>query len=337
MLRFLLKRLILSIFVIIGISILIFLIARIVPGDPARMALGPRASQEAVDSLRSEMHLDEPLVTQYVFWAKGVLHGDFGRSINSKRPVAMDIKEFLPATLELILFAGILMILGAFILGIVSARFKDSWLDGLIRVLSYGGISVPAFVMAVIFLLVFGYLWPIFPVIGRLSSSVIAPQTITGMIVLDSLIQGNLAAAWDGVLHLFLPALALAFGSMFQEARILRSSLIDNMGKEHIGVTTGFGLPKNLIMRKYLLKPSSTSVITVIGLDFAAMMGNAFLVEKIFNWPGLSRYGINAMLSKDLNSISAVIIIIGILFLVTNIIVDIIIALLDPRARGGTK
>lgn len=335
MLRFLIKRLIQSAFTIIGISMLIFVIARVVPGDPARMALGPSASQEAVEELRKEMNLDKPLVNQYIFWVKGVLKGDFGRSINSKRPVIMDIKEFFPATMELILFSGVMMMAGSFILGLISVRFKDTWVDGLLRMLSYIGISVPAFVLAVIFLLLFGFLWPVVPVIGRLSPSIIPPKPVTGMIVFDSLIQRNFTAAWNAIQHIFLPALALSFGSMFQDARILRSSMIDNMWKEYILVSTGYGLPKRLIMRKYLLKPSSAPVITVIGLDFAALMGNAFLVERIYSWPGLSRYGINAMLNKDLNAISAVVVIIGLLFLIINIIVDIIIAYIDPRIRLG--
>lgn len=337
MLRFFAKRILLSIFVIIGVSMLIFIIARIVPGDPARMALGPRASQAVVDVLRQEMHLDKPLTTQYIYWVQGVLHGDFGSSIITKRPVLEDVKDFLPATLELIICAGLIMIVGSFILGIISVRFRDTWVDGTIRVLSYVGISIPAFVLAVLFMLVFGYLIPIVPVVGRLSSGIPISTPITGMLIFDSLVQGNLTAAWNAFQHIFLPALALAFGPMFQEARILRSSLIDNMGKEYISVSTGYGLPKSVILSKYLLKPSSVSVITVMGLDFAALMGNAFLVEKIFNWPGLSRYGINAMLGKDLNSISAVIIIIGILFMITNIVVDLIIAFLDPRIRGNIK
>jgi peptide/nickel transport system permease protein len=333
--QFLVRRLLQSVFVIIGLSILIFMIARIVPGNPARMALGPRASQEAVDKLYSEMNLDKPITVQYIYWVKGVLKGDFGRSIFSKRPVIMDIKEFFPATMELILFSGIMMVAGAFALGLISVRFKDTWVDGTLRVLAYIGISIPPFVLGIIFLLLFGYLWRVIPVIGRLSPNITPPKTVTGMIVVDSLLEGNFTTAWNAIQHIFLPALALSAGSMLQEARILRSSMIDNMWREYISVSTGYGLPNKVIMGKYLLKPSSVSVITVIGLDFAALMGNAFLVEQMYSWPGLSRYGINSMLTKDLNPISAVIIIIGLLFLTVNIIIDLIIAYIDPRIKLG--
>ena len=334
MLKYLTKRLVQGIFVIIGISILVFMIARVVPGDPARMSLGPRASQQVVNELRSEMHLDKPLPVQYAYWFKGVLTGNFGKSLNTKRPVLTDIINFLPATLELALFAGMIFIVFSIILGLIAARYKNTWVDGVIRALSYSGIAIPAFVLAVLLLLVFGYVWKIIPVLGRLSGEYSVPY-ITGMVVFDSLITGNFAAAIDAIKHLLLPALALATGPLFQEARILRSSLTDNMNKEYISVAIGYGIPRNIVMRKYLLKPSFIPVVSVMGLDFASLLGNAFLVEKIFNWPGISRYGINAMLSKDLNAISAVIIIFGIVFLIVNIVVDFITAALDPRIRLG--
>jgi peptide/nickel transport system permease protein len=333
--RYIVKRLLTSILVIFGLSILIFIISRIIPGDPARLALGPRATNEAVEALREEMNLNDPLPVQYILWFKDVLHGDFGRSLTSKRPVVMDVNQFLPATLELILFSGIIMILFTFILGIISTKYKDKFVDGLVRVFSYVGIALPAFVVAVLLLLVFGFIWRVIPVLGRLSAEVKPPTHITGMYVLDGILTGNFSVALDAFLHLLLPSVALALGPMFQDARVLRSSLIDNSTKEYITVSKSFGLPKNLIMRKYLLKPSAIPVVTVIGLDFAALFGNAFLVEKIFNWPGLSRYGINSMLSKDLNSIVAVIVLIGMIFLIVNFAVDLVSAFLDPRIRLG--
>jgi peptide/nickel transport system permease protein len=280
------------------------------------------------------MHLNESIPVQYAYWFKGVLTGDFGRSLNTKRPVLMDVLEFLPATLELAFFAGFIFVVFSIILGLLAARYRDTWVDGLVRVLSYVGIALPSFVVAVLLLLVFGYTWKIIPVLGRLSNGFHVPK-ITGMVVIDSLITGNFSAAFDGITHLILPAFALSVGPLFQEARILRSSLTDNMSKEYISVVTGYGIPRSIIMRRHLLKPSFIPVVSVMGLDFASLLGNAFLVEKIFNWPGISRYGINAMLSKDLNAISAVIIIIGLIFLIVNIIVDIIIASLDPRIRLG--
>ncbi|GFN34514.1 ABC transporter permease [Tepidimicrobium xylanilyticum] len=336
MVNYIIKRLVLSILVIFGVSILIFTISRIIPGDPARLALGPRATAEAVEALRKEMNLDEPLLKQYVLWLKDVLNGDLGRSLTSKRPVSMDIKQFLPATIELMIFAALLMVIFAFLLGILSAKYKNSLFDGILRIFTYTGIALPAFVVATLLLLLFGFIWEgVIPVLGRLSPGVEPPPHITGLYVLDSILSGRFSTAWDAFLHLLLPATALCLGGMVQNARLLRSSLIDNMTKEYITVSKSFGLPTNLIMRKYLLKPSSVSVVTVLGMDIASLCGNAFLVENIFNWPGLSRYGINSMLTKDLNSIVAVVLIIGVIFLIANFIVDLITAALDPRIRLG--
>lgn len=335
MTRFLAKRLFYSIFVLIGISILIFCIARVVPGDPARMALGDHASQEAVDKLREEMHLNDPLYEQYFYWVRGVIKGNFGYALTTSRSVSEDIRDFLPATLELVIVSGIIQTTLAFAVGLLAARNKDNIIDGIVRMLSYIGVSVPSFVWAICFLLLFGFIWQVLPVINRLSTGILPPRRITGMYIFDFLVAGNFSGAWDAFLHVFLPSLSLAIGHIFSEARILRSSLIDNMNKEFISVTNTYGIPKNKLVRKYLLKPSAISMVTIAGLDFATTLGNAFLVETIFNWPGLSRYGLTAMMSKDLNAISVVIIIIGLIFMIANIAVDIVIAVLDPRVRLG--
>jgi peptide/nickel transport system permease protein len=332
---FILRRLLLSIFVLIGISILIFVIARVVPGDPARLALGPNAPQESVNTLREAMHLDKSLPVQYFYWVKGIVHGDFGKSLVSKRNVADDIKEYLPATLELALLSAIFMVVLAIVLGVVAARYRDSWVDTVIRISSYFGVAIPAFVLATVFLLVFGYYWPVLPVIGRISASIASPPRITSFILLDSLLSGNIPAFWDSLKHLLAPALALALGTAFQEARITRSAMVDNMNKDFLAAERGYGIPERVVMFKYLLKPSLIPTVSVMGLDIASLMSNAFLVELIFNWPGLSRYAIIAMLNKDLNAISASILIFGLVFVLVNIVVDLIVSFLDPRIRLG--
>lgn len=338
MLIFTIKRVLQGVFVIIGLSILIFIISRIIPGDPARMALGPTAPQFAVDELRQEMHLDKSFPVQYYYWFTGVLKGDFGKSVNTKRPVIQDVKDFFPATLELVLFSAVLLIVISISLGLLAAGFHDRWVDTLIRSFSYAGISIPDFVIAVLLILVFGYLWPIIPVLGRLDSAIAPPDKVTGMIVFDSMIAGNFPAFFDAIKRLLLPSIALSTGALFQIARILRSSMTDNMSKEYISVVKGYGIPGSLILRKYLFKPSFVPVVSILGLTIAEFTGKGFIIETIFNWPGLSRYGMTAMLTKDLNAISAVVLITGMAFMIINIVVDIIIAMLDPRVRlGGSE
>ena len=322
---------------LLGLSILVFLIARVMPGDPARMALGPRAPESVVERFREELHLNKPIYVQYYYWLKGAVRGDFGMSLFTKRSVTADIKEFFPATLELMVFTGIVMSVFGILLGIVSARYANKWPDNVIRVISYMGVCTPAFVFAILFLFIFGYILNLLPTIGRLSPWIDHPSTITGFITIDSLIAGNLQAFFDGLKHLIMPGMALALGPMAQEARITRSSMTENLQRDFITLERSQAIPERKIMSKYLMRISIIPTVSVLGLDFASQLGWAFLVELIFNWPGLSRYGINVMMHKDLNAIVAVIMVIGLLFLIVNIIVDIVIAGLDPRIRLGAE
>lgn len=330
---FILRRLALSIFVLFGLSILIFFIARIVPGDPARMALGPRAPVEVVERLRKQMHLDKPIIQQYGLWLWDVAHGDLGDSLVTRRPVRQDIREFFPATLELVILTAIFIVVVGISLGVMSSRYANTWCDSVIRLFSYLGIVTPAFAWAVILMLLFGYVWHIFPTYGRLSTGLIAPVTITGMYTIDSLLCGRIDLFWDAFVHLILPAIALALPPMSQAARITRSSMEDNRNKDYIASMIAYGVPEKIVNRKYLLKPSLISPITVMAMDIGATFGQAFMVEQIFGFPGLARYGIQVMLNKDVNAIVGVVMVLGLVFVILNIMVDIIVAYLDPRIR----
>jgi len=333
LLSFFARRIFQAIFVLFGLSILIFVIARILPGDPARTALGARAPQWVVDRLREEMHLNDPIYVQYGYWLRDALHGDFGISLVTRRDVAHDILEFFPASIELVLIAGLITGVGGIALGTLSAWYKDKWVDNLVRILSYAGVVTPSFVFAILFLLLFGFVLDWLPTIGRLSEGVPRPPTVSGLMTVDALLAGQFATFWDALKHLIMPALALAMGSMAQEARITRSTMSDNLTKDYIAAARALGLPEWLVMGRFLLKPSLIPTVSIFGLDFAANLSNAFLVELIFNWPGLSRYGVNAMLRKDLNAISAVILVLGVTFITVNIIVDLVVGALDPRIR----
>ncbi len=335
--KFIVKRLAYSVFVLVGLSILMFAIGRVVPGDPARMALGPRAPEWAVQRLRDDMHLEDPLYAQYYHWAKGALQGDFGKSLVTRRDVADDVWEFLPASLELALYSGLFMGFMGISLGALSGWYKNSWIDNVVRILSYIGIITPSFVFAIFFVLVFGHALEILPTIGRIPSDVIPPPRITGMITFDALVTGNITLCLIGLKHLLLPALSLAMGPLSQEARITRTTMAGNLDKDYVAAERSYGLSERTIMFKYLLKPSLIPTISIYALDFAAIVGNAFVVEMIFNWPGLSRYGMYAMLQKDLNAVVAVVLVYGILFMVVNIIVDLVVGFLDPRIRLGEK
>src|SRR5690606_1140915 len=252
---FILQRLIQSVVVLLGLSLLIFVLVRVAPGDPVRAALGRRVPPDVVDRMRAEMMLDEPYHIQYIHWITRTLQGDFGNSLMTRRPVAEDIKQFLPATMELALFAGVFMAAFGILLGAASAYRRNSWLDNAIRVLAYTGVVTPAFVFAVLFLLLFGYYWHVFPTAGRLAQDMVAPPTITGMVTVDSLLTGNWRAFVDGLKHLVLPAVALSMAGLSQQARITRASLVDNLQKDFVLAHRTYGLSDRSIMLKYALKP----------------------------------------------------------------------------------
>jgi len=333
LISFLGRRAFQAIFVLFGLSILIFVIARILPGDPARTALGARAPQWVVDRLREDMHLNDPMHVQYFYWLTDAVQGDFGISLVTRRNVADDVKEFYPASLELVLFAGLFTGVVGITLGTISARHKDKWIDNAVRIFSYAGVVPPSFVFAIRFLLLFGLVLDWFPTIGRLSEGIPRPPTVTGMMTVDALLAGQFATSWDAFKHLLLPAMALAMGSMAQEARITRATMSDNLTKDYIANKRALGIPERIVMGRFLLKVSLIPTGSIFGLDFAASLSNAFLGELIFVWPGISRYGVNAMLRNDLNAISAVILILGVTFIIVNIIVDLVVRSLDPRIR----
>jgi len=331
--KYILKRLFYGIFVIVGISILIFLITRVMPGDSARMALGGRVSESKIEEFRDKLHLNEPLINQYLIWAKDLLNGDLGYSLRSRRKVSEDIKELLPATIELTIYAALFVGIMGFSLGALAGWHKGSWVDNLVRLISYIGVCTPNYVWAIFFVLVFTYIFPLLPSIGRISDNVVYSNPITGLITLDAIITGNFTLFFDSLKHILLPAFSLSMASMAVQARVYRSSFGSNLEKEYIWSARSNGIPKNLIIFKYLAKPSLAAGITLYGHGIGKIMTGAFLVESIFNWPGLARYSLNAIYWKDINSIQAIIVFYGIVFIMLNLIVDLLVMCIDPRIR----
>lgn len=330
---FLLRRTLLSVLVLLGLSILIFIIARVIPGDPARIALGPLASRAQIEALRSEMSLDRPLYVQYALYLGGLLRGDFGESLYTHRPVVQDLRDLFPATFELVLYAGLIMIALGVPLGVLAAYYRDTWVDNSVRLFSLAGVVTPAFVWAIFLMLLFAHALAVLPVAGAFSPSTVPPPTVTGLVTIDSLLDRNLPAYVDFLHHLILPAVSLALAGIAQASRLTRASMVDVAGRPFIEAARAFGVAEYRIALKYMLKPSLIPTMTILGLDFAALLGNAFLVEAVFNWPGIARYGVEVILRKDLNAIVAVVMIIGLFFVTINFLIDIMVGYLDPRIR----
>jgi peptide/nickel transport system permease protein len=333
----LIHRLLASLVVLAGVSMLMFAIARVIPGDPARIALGPNATEAQVEALRHERHLDEPLPLQYWEYVRELAHGNLGNSLYSNRPVRVDIAQYLPATLELVFTAGLMIVVIGLGAGVLSARYRGRWGDNLGRIASIMSVSTPAFVWGVILQLVFAYLWRFFPIEGRLTATLPPPPAVTGFLIVDSFLAGDLRALVDALHHLALPALALAMAGIGQTARLTRASMVETYRKPFIEMAEAYGFRESRIASRYAFRPALVPVLTILGLDLAALLGNAFLVESVFGWPGLSRYGVEVILHKDLDAIVGTVLIIAAAFLIANIAVDLLVALVNPRIRfaGG--
>lgn len=333
LLSFVGKRLLASVGVLIGVSIVIFVIARVIPGDPARIALGPMANAAQVEELRKQLYLDQPLPLQYVEFIKRLTQGDLGISLYTNRPVVTELSQSFPATMELVLIAGLLMIIIGVPLGIIAAYYRNRWPDTVARVVSLLGVTTPSFVWAIFLMLLFSYSLGWLPTLGRLSDSITPPATITGMYTLDALLAGNWATFWNAFQHLILPATALALSGLGQAARLTRANMLETYSKPYIEMSRAFGVNERAIAMKYALRPAMIPTLTVLGLDFAAMLGNAFLVEIVFNWPGMARYGVQAILHKDLNGIVGITLVIAAVFLTVNLAVDLLVGWVNPRIR----
>ena len=241
---------------VLGVSLLIFILARIMPGDPARLALGPAATAEQVTELRQQMGLNQPLIVQYATFLQHALRFDFGVSLYTDRPVAADIADTFPATLELILIAGLAMEIVGIGLGIASARFRDGGIDNGSRLFALLCVAMPNFVWALLLMLLASYWLGVLPIAGRLSEGITPPPDITGMMTVDALIAGKFDAFWDALRHLVLPGLALALPGLAQLARLARSSMVDSYAQPYVEFARAYGVNEWLIASKYALRPS---------------------------------------------------------------------------------
>ncbi|MCC7320899.1 MAG: ABC transporter permease [Rubellimicrobium sp.] len=330
---FLLRRLGWSLLVLVGLSVVIFTIARIVPGDPARMVLGPRASAEQVAQLQSDLGLDRPYAEQYATYMTGLAQGDMGKSLLTRRPVSDDMRATFPATLELVLFTiAIAMALGV-PLGVIAANWKDRWPDNAVRGVAIFSAVMPTFFIALLLQVLAGYVLQILPTTGRLPRGTDFVASPTGMLLVDSLLQGRPEVFAEALRHMLLPALALALGTMGQIARITRASMIDVSRQDYIEAARAFGVPERLRLFKYQLRPAFVPPLTILGLEFASLIGNAFVVELIFSFDGMAAYGIRAITQKDLNAIMGVVMVSGVFFVLVNLAIDLAVGLVDPRVR----
>ena len=318
--------------VLLGVSIVVFFMLRAIPGDPAQIMLGQQATQEQVQQIRENMGLDKPIFVQYGLFLKDALRGDLGDSIVTGRPVTTELLTRLPATLELTAFAMLIAILVGIPVGVISAVRQYSLLDKSTSVLALTGISMPIFWLAMILVVIFGVNLELLPFPGRLDPTT-GITAITGFVLVDSLLTLNFAGFWDGLLHLIMPALALATIPMAVIMRMTRSSMLEVMNEDYVRTARAKGVVPWRVVFKHALRNAMLPTITVIGLQAGLLMGGAIITETIFSWPGIGLYAYQSVSSRDYASIQGVVLYGALLFVLINLVVDILYAVLDPRVR----
>lgn len=333
MLKYIQKRLILLPLVVLGVTFIAFFLTHVLPGDPARMALGEKANKETLQLMRKEMGLNKPLYVQYGMYMNKLLHGNLGRSVYTNQPVALELLRRLPASFELLIFAFAFAIIVGIPMGVIAAASRNAWPDHVTRSISIMFVSVPNFWIAILGIYFLFYQWGIFPApIGRLSSSATI-RSITGFYILDSLLTGNWPVLLDSLSHIILPALTLSLYSMGLAARVLRSSMIDVLQSDY--VRTGFakGLKRSTVVYKHALRNALMPTITVLGLNFGYLLSGSVLVETIFNWQGMGLYAVESMTRLDYMPIQGFLLINAVFYVIVNLIVDLLYVLINPQVR----
>jgi peptide/nickel transport system permease protein len=305
---------------------------RAIPGDPAQIMLGQTATKAQVAEVRNRLGLDEPLPVQYLVFLKDAARGDLGDSIVTGRPVVSELLERLPATFELVAFAMLIAILVGVPVGVISAVRQYSLLDKVASVIALTGISMPIFWLAMILIVIFGVNLELLPFPGRLGPTT-AITSITGLVLVDSLLTLNFAGFWDGLLHLIMPAIALGTIPMAVVMRMTRSSMLEVMGEDYVRTARAKGVVPWRVVFKHSLRNAMLPTVTVIGLQVGLLMGGAIITETIFSWPGVGQIAYESVSRRDYAMIQGVVLYGAALFVLVNLAVDVLYAVLDPRVR----
>lgn len=332
MYAYVIRRLLLLIPVLLGLTLIVFLMIRAIPGDPAHIILGQAATEESIQTLHEKLGLDQPWYRQYVTYLGGLLVGNLGDSIRTNSPINQEIWMYLAATFELAFCAMVIAIFVGVNAGIISAWFQRSWFDYVAMLLALIGVSMPIFWLGLLEQWLFAVNLEWFPTSGR--DNVRDPvAAITNLYLIDTLLQSNTKQFMDVIKHLVLPSIALATIPMAIIARITRSSMLEVLRSDYIRTARAKGLHMFWVIYKHSLKNAAIPIITIIGLQFGLLLGGAILTETIFSWPGIGRYIYDAIFFRDYPVIQSGILIIALIFVFINLVVDLLYAFIDPRIK----
>jgi len=331
--RLILKRLGLMLLMLLGLAVITFTVTNIAPGDPARLAAGPDASQEMVEQVRVARGFDRSLPVRFSLYLGQLARGDLGTSVYTGRPVAKDVAVFLPATVELVLFSIIIAVVLGVPLGVLAAVYQNRLPDHAIRFLSVSGVALPMFWLGLMLQWYLSLELGLFPLGGRLGIFDDVPPRITGMITFDAIFSGDHATAGTALKHMILPAVALSFPALAAIIRVNRAEMLEVLDRDYVVNARAQGIGPFRIIAIYALKNAILPTLAMIGLRFGWMLGGTVLVESVFDFPGIGLYAAKAAISSDFEPIMAVTLILGAAFMLINLLIDLTYALLDPRVR----
>ncbi|MDO6409425.1 ABC transporter permease [Pantoea phytobeneficialis] len=322
--------------VVAGVCVITFIISHLIPGDPARMLAGDRASEAIVQHIRQQLGLDQPLWVQFGRYVMALLHGDLGTSIRTGRPVLEEMRTFFPATLELACCALLLALLIGIPLGVLSAVYRNRWLDHLVRLLAITGISTPAFWLGLgVIVLFYGHL-QLLPGGGRLDDWLDPPARITGFYTIDALLAGDSEVFFNALQHLILPSLTLAFVHLGIVARQIRGAMLEQLSEDYIRTARASGLPNRVIILRYALPNALIPSVTVLGLALGDLLYGAVLTETVFAWPGMGAWVVASIQALDFPAVMGFAVVVSFVYVLVNLAVDLIYLWIDPRiGRGG--
>ena len=329
--RVLVRRLVSLPIVLFGMSLITFALTHLVPGDPARLVGGPRASEAQIVALREQYGFDQPFVQQYLNYMGGIVRGDLGTSITTRRGVATDIGQFFPATIELTAAAMLLVLVLGPALGLVGGLLKGRLSDHVIRLASISAVSMPVFLLGILLQILFYEKLNLLPASGRIDELAIPPARVTGLYLVDSLVAGDLTAFSSALAHLVLPAVTLAAGSLAVVTRMMRASVVETCESDHLRAAEAKGLSPALVIRRHVFRNAMLPVTTVLGLQVGTLLAGSILTEVVFSWPGIGLYAVNAISNLDYAAIMGVTLLVSAVYLLVNLVVDLLYLVLDPR------
>ncbi len=330
MLKYIVKRILMAIPVLLGVSILVFLIMRVFSADPAATVLGQHATEEAMEAWREAQGLNDPLPIQYLNFLWGALHGDLGTSYYTSGSVTNELMSRFPATVELALVAIVIATVVGISLGVVSAVRKNSIFDAASMVFALIGVSMPIYWSGILLIILFAGVLHVLPSTGRIDP-MLQPVGGTGLYLIDTLLSGDIEAFVDALRHIILPAFALSMYSMAVITRMTRSSMIDTLNEDYVRTARAKGLTRGRVNRHHALRCAMLPITTVVGLQLGSLLGGAMLTETVFAWPGIGKFVVDSILRSDYPVVQGAVLLIGVIFVVINLIVDIVYAYLDPR------